>query len=103
MYFAFTKVAEQEGYPQIAKLFKAAAEAETVHALNYLRVMGQIKSTTGNLKLAIAGETHEFKNMYPKMIEEAKAGGNKKAVLTFDYVNKVAGPRKPLSKSELIV
>jgi len=89
MYLAFAKKAEEEGSTQIAKLFKAAAEAETVHALNHLRVMGQVKTTADNLGTSVSGETYEFKSMYPKMIEEAKAEGNKKAVQSFDYANKV--------------
>ena len=89
MYLAFAKKAEEEGLTQIAKLFKAAAEAETVHALNHLRVMGQVKTTADNLGTSVSGETYEFKSMYPKMIEEAKAEGNKKAVQSFDYANKV--------------
>ncbi len=89
MYLAFAKAADQEGFQQIAKLFRAAAEAETVHAHNHLRVMGQVKTTADNLSTAVSGETYEFKNMYPKMIEDAKAEGNKKAVQSFDYANKV--------------
>ena len=89
MYLAFAKKAEEEGFPQIAKLFKAAAQAETVHALNHLRVMGQVKSTTDNLGTAVSGETYEFKKMYPEFIEEAKKEGNKPAQISFDYANKV--------------
>jgi len=89
MYLAFAKKAEEEGLTQIAKLFKAAAEAETVHALNHLRVMGQVKTTVDNLGTSVSGETYEFKSMYPQMIEDAKAEGNKKAVQSFDYANKV--------------
>jgi rubrerythrin len=89
MYLAFAKKAEEEGLTQVAKLFKAAAEAETVHALNHLRVLGQVKSTAENLGTAISGETYEFKSMYPQFIEEAKKEGNKKAMQSFDYANKV--------------
>ena len=89
MYLAFAKKAEEEGLTQIAKLFKAAAEAETVHALNHLDAMGQIKSTKENLGAAISGETYEFKSMYPQMIEDAKNEGNKKAQVSFVYANKV--------------
>ncbi len=89
LYLAFAKAADQEGYPQIAKLFRAAAEAETVHAHNHLRVMGQVKTTVDNLSTAVSGESYEFKSMYPKMIEDAKAEGNKKALQSFDYANKV--------------
>ena len=52
LYLAFAKKAEEEGFPQVAKLFKAAAEAETVHALNHLQVTGQVKSTKDNLGTA---------------------------------------------------
>ncbi len=73
----------------MAKLFRAAAEAETVHAHAHLRALGGIRSTAENLKEAIAGETHEFKNMYPAMIEEAAAEGNKAAERSFRYANEV--------------
>ena len=89
MYLAFAKKAEEEGFLQIAKLFRAAAEAETVHALNHLRVMEQVKSTIDNLGTAISGETYEFKKMYPEFIEDAKKEGNKKAKISFDYANEV--------------
>ena len=89
MYLAFAKKAEEEGLTQVAKLFKAAAEAETVHALNHLNVMGQVKSTAENLGTAVSGETYEFKSMYPQFIEDAKSEGNKKALQSFDYANKV--------------
>jgi rubrerythrin len=88
-YLAFAKQAEKEGYPQVAKLFRAASEAETVHAHAHLRALGQVKSTSENLKEAIAGETHEFKNMYPAMIETAKEEGNKAAERSFSYANEV--------------
>ena len=89
MYLAFAKKADQEGFPQIAKLFRAAAEAETVHAHNHLNVMGQVKSTVENLGTAVSGETYEFKKMYPEFIEEAKRESNKKAQVSFDYAIKV--------------
>jgi len=89
MYLACAKKAEEEGFPQIAMLFKAAAQAETVHALNHLKVMGQVKSTIDNLGTAVSGETYEFKKMYPAFIEDAKKEGNSKALLSFDYANKV--------------
>jgi rubrerythrin len=88
-YLAFAKKADQEGYKQVAKLFRAAAEAETVHAHAHLRVAGGIKSTKENLGEALNGESFEFQQMYPKMIEEAKAEGNKAATMTFDYANQV--------------
>ena len=88
-YLAFGKKAEKEGYPQVAKLFRAAAEAETVHAHSHLRTVGGINQTADNLKEAIAGETHEFKSMYPDMIATAKAEGNKAAERSFTYANEV--------------
>ncbi len=88
-YLAFAKKADKEGYPQVANLFRAAAEAETVHAHAHLRVLKGIKSTAENLKEAIAGETHEFKSMYPDMIETAKSEGNKAAERSFNFANEV--------------
>ncbi|WP_210409243.1 rubrerythrin family protein [Methanococcoides sp. NM1] len=88
-YLAFAKMADKEGFSQIAKLFRAAAAAETVHAHNHLRVMGEVKSTEENLQEAIAGETMEFSEMYPAFIEEAEKEGNKKAVRSFDLANQV--------------
>jgi len=88
-YLAFAKKADQEGYPKIANLFRAAAEAETVHAHAHLRALKGIKSTAENLKEAIAGETHEFKSMYPGMIETAKSEGNKAAERSFNFANEV--------------
>jgi rubrerythrin len=88
-YLAFAKQAEKEGYTQVAKLFRAAAEAETVHAHAHLRTLGGIKSTAENLKEAISGETHEFTKMYPTMIDDAKKEGNKAAERTFSYANEV--------------
>jgi len=88
-YLAFAKQAEKEGYPQAAKLFRAAAEAETVHAHAHLRALGGIKSTAENLKESISGETHEFTEMYPAMIDEARADGSKAAERSFTYANKV--------------
>ena len=88
-YLAFAKQAEQEGYKQVAKLFRAAAEAETVHAHSHLRTLKGVKSTVDNLQEAIAGETHEFKNMYPAMIEAAKAEDEKAAVRSFTFANEV--------------
>ena len=88
-YLAFAAKADQEGFPQVARLFRAAAEAETVHAHNHLRALNGIHSTKENLQEAIAGETHEFKKMYPEMIEAAKAEGQKVAERSFNYANSV--------------
>lgn len=88
-YLAFAKKAEQEGHKQVARLFRAAAEAETVHAHNHLRELGGIKSTRENLGEAISGESYEFQKMYPAMIEDAKAEGNQGALKSFNYANEV--------------
>ena len=88
-YLAFSEKAEKEGYAQVAKLFRAAAAAETVHAHAHLRTLKGVGSTADNLKEAIAGETHEFKSMYPAMIEEAKAEDQKAALISFTYANDV--------------
>jgi rubrerythrin len=88
-YLAFARKAEEEGFTQVAKLFKATAEAETVHALNHLRITGQIKSTLDNLDTAVSGETFEFKEMYPRYIETAKNEENKHAAWSFDVANQV--------------
>ena len=88
-YLAFAKKAEDEGFKQVAKLFRAAAEAETVHAHSHLRVMGGVRSTKENVQEAIGGETYEFTKMYPQMIEEARKEGNKQALQSFEFANKV--------------
>ncbi|MBW1998899.1 MAG: rubrerythrin family protein [Deltaproteobacteria bacterium] len=88
-YLAFAKQAEKEGYKQVAKLFRAAAEAETVHAHSHLRTLGGVKGTADNLQEAISGETHEFKTMYPAMIETAKAEAQKAAERSFTFANEV--------------
>lgn len=101
-YLAFADKADQEGHKQVAKLFRAAAAAETVHALNHLRVMGGVGSTADNLKSAIAGETAEFMEMYPKFIEQAKKEkASDAAVLSFDVANRVEKIHAGLYKQAL--
>jgi rubrerythrin len=82
-YLAFAKKAQEDGFPQVAKLFRAAADAETIHAHAHLRVLGGVKDSVSNLKEAIAGEAHEFKSMYPEFLAEAEKEGNKPAVVSF--------------------
>ena len=88
-YLAFAKKAEADGFPQVAKLFRAAAEAETVHAHAHLRVLGGVKATAENrysiplrrgLQAAIEGEGFEFQKMYPDCMAEAEKEGNKPAL-----------------------
>lgn len=83
MYLAFAKKAEQDGFPQVAKLFRAAADAETIHAHAHLRVLGGIRSSAENLQTAIDGEGHEFKEMYPEFVKEAESEGNNPALYSF--------------------
>ncbi|MGA8891231.1 MAG: rubrerythrin family protein [Anaeromyxobacteraceae bacterium] len=76
-YLAFAQAAEKEGYAQIARLFRAAADAETIHALGHFRNMGGVGTTLQNLEAAVAGETYEYTEMYPPMVEQAKAEGHR--------------------------
>ena len=86
-YTAFGRKADQDGFPQVAKLFRAAAAAETVHALNHFRALGEIKTTEENLTAAVAGEHYEVETMYPEFIEYAKSEGEeaKRALRSFEY------------------
>ncbi len=88
-YSAFAAKAEKEGFVQAAKLFRAAAAAEEVHANNHLRVLKGIKSTKENLQTAVSGEDEEWEKMYPEMIQAAKADGKKDAETSFHYANEV--------------
>lgn len=88
-YLAYADKADKEKLPQVAKLFRAAAEAETVHAHAHLRVMKGVGTTSANLKDAIQGENHEHTSMYPGFIETAMAEGNKEAVRSFSWANAV--------------
>ena len=82
-YLAYAKKADADGFAQVAKLFRAAADAETVHAHAHLRAMGGIEDTAANLADAIAGEGHEFKEMYPGFVAEAEAEGDRAALVSF--------------------
>ncbi len=88
-YLAFAEKADKEKLLVIARLFRAAAAAETVHALNHAKVMGIVGSTLDNLKAAAGGEAAEFQEMYPAFIEQAEKEGNDAARRTFDYANQV--------------
>lgn len=100
-YLAFAAKAEEEGFPQVARLFRAAAEAETIHAHSHLKVLKGIGTTKENLEAAIAGETHEFEHMYPEMIEAAKEEGNKQAERSFTFANEVEKVHAALYKKAL--
>jgi rubrerythrin len=88
-YLFFADKAEKEGYPQVARLFRAAAEAETIHAANHFRAMDGIGSTKENLMAAVSGEFHEFTQMYPPFIMQAEQEQNDRAQRTFKYANEV--------------
>lgn len=100
-YLAFAKKADKDGYKQAAKLFRAASHAETIHAHAHLRALKAIGDTRANLAVAISGETHEFENMYPAMIEAAKAEGNKAAEMSFTYANAVEKTHAELYRKAL--
>jgi rubrerythrin len=88
-YLAWAKKADQDGNKKAAKLFRAVAEAETVHAHNHLRELGGIKSTKENLEAALSGEVFEFEKMYPAMISEAGEEGQAGAERSFNFANEV--------------
>ncbi len=88
-YLAFAKKAEEEGFKNIAKLFRAAAEAETIHAHNHIKADGGINATKENIQAAIEGERYENTEMYPKFIEDAKNEKNVEAEKSFDWANRV--------------
>lgn len=100
-YNAFAKKADSEGYPQVSRLFRAAAAAESAHAYNHLKAMGGMKDTAANLQEAIEGETHEFKVMYPPFIEAAKAEGLQEALRSFSWANQVEATHAALYKKLL--
>ena len=100
-YLFFADKADAEGYPQVARLFRAAAEAETVHARNHLNVMGGIGTTQGNLETAVQGEHHEFISMYPEFIAKAKEEKNQRALVSFNHANAVEKIHHGLFQSAL--
>ncbi len=100
-YLAFAKQAEKDGNPMVAKLFRAVAAAETIHAHNHLRVMGGVGTVEDNLKAAIAGENYEVVSMYPEFIADAEKDGNKKAATSFDWAWDVEKGHEKLFKQAL--
>lgn len=79
-YLIFAQRAEQEGFPEVARLFRAISFAEQVHATNHLRTLGNIEQTASNLAAAIAGETYEVEEMYPAFKAVADLQGEKNAL-----------------------
>ncbi len=100
-YLAYAKKAEKDGKLNAAKLFRAASDAETLHALKHYEVAGKIGSTADNLKDGIAGETHEYKEMYPDFVKEAEAEGNKAALMSFTFAMKAEEVHAKLYKEAL--
>jgi rubrerythrin len=86
-YRAFAQRAEQDGLPNIARMFRTAAEAERIHAEGHLKAMEAVGSTADNLQAAIDGETYEYTEMYPPMLAQAQADGHK-AKRMFEYAEK---------------
>jgi rubrerythrin len=100
-YLAFAKKADAEGHTQIAKLFRAAAAAETVHAHNHLRAMNGVSATADNLKTAIAGENYEWVTMYPEFIKDAEADSVKRALSSFKWAWEVEKVHEELYRKAL--
>ena len=86
-YRAFAKRAEQDGFPNIARLFRTTAEAERIHAEGHLKALAAIASTRENLQAAIEGESYEYTTMYPPMLAQAQAEGHR-AKIMFGYAVK---------------
>jgi rubrerythrin len=99
-YLAFAKKAEQEGFGNVARLFRTAAEAEAIHALGHLTSLNAIQSTADNLRAAVEGETHEFAEMYPPMLELAQKE-NHKAKRMFEFATKAEAVHAQLYKMAL--
>ncbi len=100
-YMAFAKKADEEGFPPAARLFRAAAQAEFIHAQNHFKAMEGIKSTAENLQAAIDGEHYEVATMYPPFINDAKAEGNKRAQTTFEWAWMVEKTHEALYREAL--
>ncbi len=86
-YLAFSQQAEKDGFKNVARMFKAIAEAETIHALKHFQIAGKVGATLENLQAAAEGEHYEFSEMYPEFIETAKKENHAEALKTFEYAN----------------
>lgn len=100
-YLAFAKKADRDGFAQAAKLFRAAAAAETVHAHNHMRALGDIKSTADNLQTAIDGENYEVVTMYPEFVKDAEAEEHKQALRSFRWALEVEKTHEALYRKML--
>jgi rubrerythrin len=100
-YLSFAKKADDEGFPQIARLFRAASLAETIHAHNHLKALDGIQTTAENLQTAIAGENYEVTSMYPDFIKDAEEEGAKKALRSFQWAMDVEKVHEELYRKTL--
>ena len=100
-YMAFSEKAAAEGFNNVATLYKAASEAEAIHAKKLLKVLNAIESTQKNLETSIAGETHEFTHMYPEFIKVAETEGKSDALLAFTHAMKAEQVHATLYKKAL--
>jgi rubrerythrin len=100
-YLAFSEKAAEEGFRNVAVLYKAASEAEAIHAKKLLKVLTAVESTAKNLEASIAGETHEFTTMYPEFVKAAEAEKRSDAVLAFTHAMKAEEVHAGLYKKAL--
>lgn len=100
-YLAFAEIADKEGFPAVARLWRAAAAAEAIHANNHMRVLGMLKSTEENLRSAVTGEQYEFETMYPDFIKTAKEAGKPEAAKSMEYAFKVEQMHHKMFKEDL--
>lgn len=100
-YLAFAEIAEQQGYPQVARLWRAAAAAEAIHAKNHMRALGMLNSTQENLKSAVEGEQNEFTTMYPRFIKTAEQAGRKDAAQSMEWAFKVEQLHHAMFRADL--
>ncbi len=100
-YLSFARKADEESLPQIARLFRAASHAETIHAHNHLKALEGIQSTAENLQTAIEGENYEVSSMYPDFIKDAEEEGAKKALRSFNWAMEVEKVHEGLYRKAL--
>jgi len=100
-YQAFSEKAAEEGFRNVATLYKAASEAEAIHAKKLLKVLTAVESTARNLEASIAGETHEYTSMYPEFLKAAEAEKRSDAVLAFTHAMKAEEVHAGLYKKAL--
>jgi rubrerythrin len=100
-YLAFAKKADENGMPNLARLFRVAAEGETIHALNHFRTLGEAEDAKSNLEAAVAGETYEIEKMYPEFIDVAEKENQPDAKMSFEKALKVENIHRELFQESL--